>query len=96
MTRWKVKTAYDPERQVWYVKRSNVPGLRIEAASLPDFRTEVARLCREYSASADFQHTVVVSYWTLSSRFMKRAIVNGRFVSTEQAKEIAAQYADDT
>ena len=93
MTQWKVKAAYDLDRQVWYVKRSNVPGLRIETAGLPDFKAEVARLSRE-TAGEDYPHTVITTCWTLSSPFIKRAIVNGRLVSTDQAKEIAAQYAE--
>lgn len=94
MIKWTVKTAYDPDRRAWYVRRSNIPGLRIEAATLPIFKAEVDRLCRECAAGGDFQHTVeVLPYWTLSSRFMRRVIVNGRLVSAEQAKDIQAQYA---
>ena len=93
MIKWTVKTAYDPDRRVWYVRRSNVPGLRIEAPTLPIFEAEVDRLCRECAAGADFQHKVKMHHWTLSSPFMRRVIVNGRLVSAEQAKDIQAQYA---
>jgi len=93
MLRWTIEADYDPDRRLWYVSRSNVTDLCIEAETLEAFKAEVARLCEERAAGGDFSHTVSTSlHWSLRLPFMRRALVNGRMLSQDQARDVAAQY----
>ena len=86
---WKVTADYDFDRHVWYVAKSNVPGLVIEAATIEDFRAEANRRGREAAEGGDSQITVKTgAYWSFSAPFMNRVLVNGRLVSREQAREL--------
>lgn len=44
MKQYQVFAKLDPETSIWYIDKTNVPGLHVEAASMQEFTDEVLLL----------------------------------------------------
>ncbi|MBF8273291.1 MAG: hypothetical protein HW380_2396 [Magnetococcales bacterium] len=44
---FKIKAAWDPEAQVWYVENSDIPGLMTEAATLESLSEKIGTMIPE-------------------------------------------------
>lgn len=95
MKEYWVHGRYDLWRGAWRVLRTNVPELRVEAATRLAFEEEIECFCHDRAETADHGVRIMSltkSMWTLSIPFIAREIINGRSVTREKGNELRARF----